>query len=231
VQWVQNLEGFISATTWDDLQEDFSEDEFKGCDCILAIDLGGKFDLLSYTLTFLKDDKYYVIPRFLLPENTIQKNAKYNKNFVAWTSAGLIRTCSGSVIDRNWLKEEISNDLEMFDVKCVVIDDYQSEDLTQWFQEEKGLDVIAVRTWVYAEISPLVAQFEKLIKSKKIVHDGNDLLKHCVISANLKHDNSGRVRPDKKNGKSKIDSLVCMIITQQAKEVLENVDDWIGIMF
>lgn len=228
--WVASVDSFINSQTWYQNAEEFTEDDLKDLPCIMAIDYGGRYDLLSYVLLFIKDDTFYVIPKYMLPENVIgKKMMAENKNYKSWQDAKLIKTCPGDVIDFDVFHQYLKEDIEKYDIKNIVVDDFQMEPTRQWIENEMNKDVYTLKTWLFNEISPYTSQFEKLIKEGKIKHNNNPILNWNVESLTIKMNDHGLIRPDKK-GAGKIDGAVALILSLVG---IEQIDDgnFLGIDF
>ena len=230
-QWVGAVDAFIAPETWGQASEQFTEEDFYGCDVIGGFDFGGRWDLLAWVWLAMKDEKFYVIPRFGLPEAIVHRKAKQeSKDYLGWSRIGLIRTCKGEVIDLAWWHQQIEEDLKLFNVQAVCIDDYNLESTRQWLEEEKGIDVVTVKTWLFGDISPLTSQFEAMVKDKTIVHNNNPVLNWNMESLTIKTDDAGRIKPDKRKGTAKIDGAVATIVSLAGLEYLTNGNDFCGVL-
>lgn len=230
-QWVGSMESFINPTDWGNCYENFKEEDLYGLPAVWSCDFGGKYDLLAWTILVPKDGKIYVLPRQAYPENVLIRKAKTEySEYIGWKASGHIKTCPGDVIDREWFKELIDEDLKRFRIQYAAIDPFNMEDVRQWLECERSIPVIEVNTNTYPIISPLTLQFEKYVKDQTIRHNNNPVYNWAIQCMTVKSDDSNRIKPDKKSGRQKIDPVVSTIVGLDAVKELLEVGDWCGVV-
>lgn len=116
----------------------------------------------------------------------------------------LLRLCGWS-IDKDGALHNLHNG---YNVKCIVVDPAQMNDMVQRFRRHR----IA---WIreFGQVAERVAadnDFLKLVQEKRIVHDGNQLLRRHISNADRKLDmESKKLRITKRHDSLKIDLAVC----------------------
>lgn len=228
-RWVSSLNAFIHFQTWEQCKEEFSEADFYGDDVVMAVDWGGRHDLLSWCLMAKRDNKYYVLPRFALPKKIIDRKVKQDStDYLGWAQAGLVHVCDGDTIDLAWWHDLLEDDLQHFNVKTVAIDDYNLESTRQWLEEEKCIDVVTVKTNMYTQMNLLTNRFEAMVQEQQIAHNGNEMMDWNIKSMTIRTDANGQIKPDKKSGK--IDGCIAMIVSLAAIEYIEQANDFCGVI-
>ncbi len=230
-QFVGSLKQYLNLDLFKKCYTPIPESDFYGSDGIIGLDMGGRYDLLSWVITLEKDGLIYSYPRFALPEGVLEKKSKSeNKNYAAWLQAGYLKTCRGDVIDYDWVRDEIQDDLNQFNIKAFCMDDYKIESLRQWLETDKYIDCILINTNQYNQIDPLVRQYEALIKANQIRFPENPLLEWNCENLTCKMNDAQFLKPDKQKGSGKIDGIVATMVSLLGLDILREKSDFCGVV-
>nr|DAI32686.1 MAG TPA: Large Terminase [Caudoviricetes sp.] len=190
------------------------DSEFNGCECYGGLDLSSVSDLTVYSLCFEKNGNYYFKHRFFIPSGQVQNKYENDSiNFQEWINKGLVIPTPGQTIDYDFVIEYIKKDSQIFRIKEICFDPWQSKLVINKLNDE-------LPNITYIEFAQNLKNFSEPTKNyeKKVldghVIDSNPIarwnLKNCVI----KVDPSGNYKPLKSNKSStqRIDGIITSIM-------------------
>lgn len=204
---------FISQPTWQGCRDEFTEDDLIGMPCHCGIDLARRHDLAAVVYVFTSDDKYYLLPRFFLPEQLAKKKEMQdNVPYTTWASQGLLILTDGDVIDYSEIRKTINADDKKFSIQQCGFDPWNAELLcNQQLRLEDGINCVEVRQSIVSMGQP-TNQFDKLLREKRIRHNNNPILNWMAANLTVREDSNGNVMPDKKHSTARIDGITAAII-------------------
>lgn len=190
------------------------ENEFKSCECYGGLDLSSVSDLTVYSLCFERNGDYYFKHRYFIPSEQIQK--KYEKdsiNFQDWINKGLVIPTPGQTIDYDFVIEYIKKDSQIFRIKELCFDPWQSKLVINKLNDELP-DI------TYIEFAQNLKNFAEPTKNyeKKVldgrVIDSNPIARWNLRNCEIKVDPSGNYKPLKSNKSStqRIDGIITSIM-------------------
>ena len=211
--WVGAAEQWLGTKTWEDCYEDYDDDTLKGKKCYLGLDLARKGDLASYCLVFPVEDSFYLLPRFFIPSEAAQKKEKTDKvPYPQWARDGVITLTSGDVIDYGYIRKQINEDAEKFNIVEIGYDPWNAELLcNQQLGDLDGFRVVEVKQTM-VQMGPATGRFEKLVLENKVHHNGNEPLTWCVSNCVVREDHNRNIMVDKRRSTARIDGAVAAII-------------------
>lgn len=201
------------------------ETEFVDCECYGGLDLSSVSDLTVYSLCFEKNGAYYFKHRYFIPSEQIQ--SKYEKdsiNFQEWINKGLVIPTPGQTIDYDFVIEYIKNDSQIFRIKELCFDPWQSKLVINKLNDELP-DI------TYIEFAQNLKNFAEPTKNyeKKVldgcVIDANPIARWNLRNCEIKVDPSGNYKPLKSNKSStqRIDGIITSIMAlSRACNAIEN---------
>ena len=194
-------------------------DDFKGCYCVIGIDLSRTTDLTSAVVVIQKNEDLYVFGKMWLPSEKIEEaSIRDNLPYKIYVQRGLLAPSGDNVVDYNdcfmWCRELV----EKYRLYPQVIgyDRYNASYLTQQLDEYgfKCDDVVQG-----FNLSPVINEVGGLIKDGKMHFGDNDLLKVHFYDTALKFSaEKERCKIVKLTSTSHIDgvaSLLCAMTTRQ----------------
>ena len=99
-RWVNMRDsGYMNMEKWNNAEEVFTLEKFRGMDCTLGVDLSTKIDLTSICFEFCVDGTYYVYQHSFMPEERF--NARLQEAmfpFDLWLEQGFLTVCEGATI-------------------------------------------------------------------------------------------------------------------------------------
>lgn len=205
--------GWMGLDFWDLCKGKVDAKRLLGRPCYGGLDLSSKQDLTAFVLLFPPDainKKWQVLPYFWLPEDTIQERFELDKvKYPEWVDKGLVYTTPGNVIDYDFIEKFILDLRSQYDIREIGFDSWNAMQ-TAVNLENEGLKMVEVRQGAKSMSSPM-KEIEQLVRGRKLVHDGHEVMRWNVGNVQVKMDENENIRPVKGKGIERIDGLVAMI--------------------
>lgn len=187
--WVDQQFSWIYNEDWMKNKVDaIPMDKFTKYGAYAGLDLSTTTDLSAYAILSEPDENMerYLKIWLFCPKDTIEKRSKEDRvPYQYWADQGYIIATTGNVIDYFVISDIIKSTFHEHKVIRLEYDRYNATQLIQELQEE-GLNVSEFSQAI-GTISAPTKEFEKLVYSGKIKHDGNPalswMLASCVIYA------------------------------------------------
>lgn len=187
--WVDQQFDWIPSEVWNKNKvATIPMEKFTNFGAYAGLDLSTTTDLSAYAILSEPDDfgdRYLKIWLFC-PKDTIEKRSKEDRvPYQYWADKGYIIATPGNVIDYFVIADSIKSTFHEHKVIRLEYDRYNATQLIQELQES-GLNVSEFSQAI-GTISAPTKEFEKLVYSGKVKHDGNPalawMLASCVIYA------------------------------------------------
>ena len=202
--------------------------------CVGGIDLSRTTDLTACVAVIEKGSKLYVLARFFLPAEKLEKaTARDGLPYAIYVQRGLLQLSGENFVDYHdcfrWFQELVEQ-YQILPLK-VGYDRYSSQYLVQ-DMEQYGFQMDDV--FQGYNLTPVIRETEGLMKDAVFDIGDNDLLKVHLLNVALKTDlESGRSKPVKLSTNDHIDGAVALLdaMTVRQKyygeigEQLKNEDD------
>jgi phage terminase large subunit-like protein len=187
--WVDQQFSWIFNEDWmKNKVDEIPLEKFTKFGSYAGLDLSTTTDLSAYAILSEPDeyDERYLKIFLFCPKDTIAKRSKEDRvPYQYWADEGYIIATPGNVIDYFVISDIIKQTFHEHKVIRLEYDRYNATQLIQELQEE-GLNVSEFSQAI-GTISAPTKEFEKLVYSGKIKHDGNPalawMLASCVIYA------------------------------------------------
>lgn len=187
--WVDQQFSWIFNEDWTKNKVDeIPMDKFTKYGAYAGLDLSTTTDLSAYAILSEPDElgERYLKIWLFCPKDTIEKRSKEDRvPYQYWADQGYIIATPGNVIDYFVIADIIKSTYNEHKVIRLEYDRYNATQLIQELQES-GLNVSEFSQAI-GTISAPTKEFEKLVYSGKIKHDGNPalawMLASCVIYA------------------------------------------------
>jgi len=223
--WTNAAVAWANMIAWDQCADPaLTENDFKGEQCVIGLDLAAKIDLAARVKLFARTidgvTHYYVFAQFYLPEATIfdGRNASYG----TWHADNWITGTPGEVIDFERIQSDILQDATDHVILDVAYDPWQALKLASELAA-KDVPVIEYRPTV-ANFSPAMKEIDALIRQRRLHHNGNPVLRWNVSCCEVAEDFKGNIFPrkDRDNPLQKIDGLIALLMAMGRRMVLES---------
>lgn len=208
----QNDVAWVDMSKWDEcgkLPVDLAS--LEGRDCWGGLDLSSTTDVSAFVLVFPDDPGYIVAPFFWIPgDNAIQRERRDRVPYLTWARQGLIELTEGNVVDYDVLRAQIGELSKRFRIKGIMADRWNASQLTTQLMGD-GLHVELFGQG-YSSMNSPTKELEKLIKSVKLSHGGQAVLRWMASNLTVEVDAAGNVKPSKAKSTERIDGMVALIM-------------------
>lgn len=189
-------------------------EKIKGRVCFGGLDLSSTTDITAFVLVFPPipgDDKYYVLPYFWLPEETLDlKVRRDHVPYDIWQSQGYLLTTEGNVIHYGFIEKFIKELGQDYNIQEIAFDRWGA---VQMVQNLEGLGFTVVPFGQgFKDMSPPTKELMKLALEKRIAHGGHPVLSWMMDNIHIRTDPAGNIKSDKAKSTEKIDGAVALIM-------------------
>jgi phage terminase large subunit-like protein len=172
---------------------------------LLGGDFASKHDIVALMQLFvLPEEKYALFGKYYLPEDTI--NLPENQHYQNWERTGWLTKTPGSITDLEYLTNDAEEMMKQCNVEEMVCDPNRAWGVFPQLQK-RGLPVVEYRNTVMFMSEP-TKQLDALIRSGRIVHNGDPVLAWAISNVTAKLDKKDNVYPNKDTARNKIDPVV-----------------------
>jgi len=213
-QWTDSASAYIPVAEWDHCREQFHPDDLLGRDCFGGLDLADTTDLAAFVLFFPPNsdgETGKVLPFFWIPgDNLHDRCLKDQVPYESWARDGFINTTPGNVIDHDAIEAKILQLRDLYNIREIAFDRWGAVRISSHLQDA-GIKMVQF-PGDFASMSIPTKDLLHQVLSKRIAHDGHPVLRWNIASLIVKIDGGGRVRPDKKKSREKIDGVVALVM-------------------
>lgn len=213
-QWVKQAVRWMPMEKWDACNFAFDSSELEGRVCYGGLDLSSTTDITAFVLVFPpidEDDKYYILPFFWLPEDTLPLRVRRDHvPYDVWERQGFLLTTEGNVVHYGFIENFIEELGQRFNIREIAFDRWGA---VQMSQNLEGLGFTMVQFGQgYKDMSPPTKELMRLTLNKMIAHSGHPVLRWMMDNIFIKRDPAGNIKPDKEKSTEKIDGAVALIM-------------------
>lgn len=205
---------WLPVETWIANNIEYEEDELAGLTASSGLDLSTKSDITALVHLFHPrddNDVWRVKAHFWIPgENMKDREDRDQVPYSQWVREGYVRATPGNTIDYSSIAAQITGDVSRYDIKDVGCDPWSLEFLRQTIDPD-GERLIEY-PMNFKNFSEPMKQLEVLLKSKRIAHNGNPVLRWMFGNIAIRTDENENIRPSKKHSTGRIDGMVALIM-------------------
>jgi phage terminase large subunit-like protein len=213
-QWVKQSVRWMPMETWEKCAHPVDPEKLKGRVCFGGLDLSSTIDITAFVLVFPPipgDDKYYVLPYFWLPEETLDLRVRRDHvPYDIWQQQGHLLTTEGNVIHYGFIEKFIEDLNTEYHIKEIAFDRWGAVQMVQNL-EGAGFTVVPFGQG-FKDMSPPTKELMKLTLEGKIAHGGHPVLSWMIDNIYVQTDPAGNIKPDKAKSMEKIDGAVASIM-------------------
>ena len=213
-QWVKQDVRWMPMDKWDACKVDFGERDLEGRTCYAGLDLSSTSDLTALVLVFppeSDEDKYFVLPYFWLPEETIDLRVKRDHvQYDVWARQGFLNTTEGNVVHYGFIEQFICELGEKFRIAEISFDRWNATFLTQRLDED-GFTMVQFGQG-FSSLSSPTKELMKLVLEKRLAHNGHKVLRWNMDNVFVEQDSAGNLKPSKRKSTEKIDGVVGLVM-------------------
>lgn len=216
-QWVEAETPWISSSVWFGCQDDgFDNSLLIGRRCWAGLDLSSTQDLTALALVFEPDgsDEFWRLRVwFWLPGDGLHDKADKDRvPYLAWRDAGNLEALPGRAINKLAVAKRLSEISALYDLQEVGYDRWRIEDFKALLDQEGiSLPLISFGQG-FKEMAPAVDEFERMLLSGTVRHDGNPVMTWCAANAVVVTDPAGNRKVAKEKATGRVDGVVAAIM-------------------
>lgn len=194
---------------------DFNPDEDL---CTVGIDLASVSDLCAVSALVYKDEKYYFKSWAFVPESCLNPSNSNCELYRRWKREGYLQVTNGNVTDYDYILDLLGNKFPLT-ISSIAYDQYNATQFVIQGQSQFGLNFEPYSQSIFNFNRP-TREFERLLKSGKVVLDYNPITLWCFSNCVLKHEpscdnvkpiKSGSGKSEKKSGQNKVDLVISLL--------------------
>lgn len=212
-QIVQAEHKWINLNDWDACKGVIPEySVLKTLETYAGLDLSENMDMTALVLLHYdpKNEFIYVEPYFYLPHSVLLDTTKRLHNqYLNWYHQGLIKTIEGKTIKHRIVKEDILKLNEKYNIRDMGIDPFMAIQLAEELTDNgiKNQKFIQSHGWYTVPCKGL----ETEIAEKRLVTDGNPILRWMADNSVLDIDASGKCMLSKQKSNDKVDGIAALL--------------------
>lgn len=178
--------------------------------CFAGLDLASTTDIAALVLFWPETGS--LVPWFWIPSDSATARERRDRvPYLTWGRQDLVTLTPGNVIDYTFIRQQINEVCETYEVQAIGYDPWNAQMLAQQLQDEDGLPLEKFRQG-YISMNEPSKYFESLMMKGDLKHGGNEVLRWMASNATAKTDPSGNIKPDKQKSTEKIDGIVASIM-------------------
>ena len=205
-EWVGARTAWMNMLAWQRQKRSLQVEDFRGCPCWVGVDLASKLDVAALVMLFEKGGELFVVPRFYVPESTLEDNPRY----LRYVTEGAMVSTPGDITDYGFIEEELRQVAAIADVRDIAFDPTQASYLMTRLQQET-LPVIEYPQ-VLRNMSEPMKEVEARVISQRLWHDGNPAMTWMMGNVVAHLDAKEHIYPRKEKRENKIDGVVALIM-------------------
>ncbi len=207
-QWTASETRWLDVKVWDECKALLG---LEGRDCYGGLDLSSTTDLTAFSMCFPDNDEYHIRTHFWLPADNINDREKRDRvPYQQWARDGWLTLTPGNVVDYDYIIRDMVEYRAQYRINEVAFDRWGAEKLRQQLTD---LGFVMVEFGQgYKSMSPPTKEFERLVLSQKLHHDGNPILRWNLDNTVVSTDPAGNVKPNKQAATQRIDGVVSSIM-------------------
>lgn len=213
-QWVKQAIRWMPMEKWDNCKVNIEWKELEGRACYAGLDLSSTNDLTSLVLVFppmYENEPYKVLPFFWIPDDSLERRViKDHVPYDNWKREGHLFTTEGNVIHYEAIENFIGELSNKYNIREIAYDRWGATQVSQ--NLEKAGFVVVPFGQGFASMSPPCKELFTFVQQKKIVHDGNPVLRWNFDNVTIRTDPAGNIKPDKEKSTERIDGVVATIM-------------------
>ncbi|WP_280441065.1 terminase large subunit [Nocardia brasiliensis] len=214
----KQAERYLDIAAWDRNASIVDEERLRGCECWGGLDLGATSDLTALCWVFPDAERggYELLWRIWTPEDNLAALDKRTAGGASvWVRRGVLLTTPGNVADYDYIRATIKADAELFDVREIAYDRWNSTQLVNDLMSD-GAPMVTMGQG-YASMSSPTKELQRLVllgteDAPILRHGGNPAVRWMVDNFAVAMDPAGNVKPHKAAAADKIDAVVALIM-------------------
>lgn len=207
-QWLSSQDIWINNDILLDSTKEVKLEDFSDYTGFVGIDLASVSDLTALSIMIPKEDKYYFKTFYYLPQTALSNNSNCEL-YKNWKKKGYLTITPGNVTDYDYVLTDLIKSSKIVPIMSVAYDSYNATQFAINATEQNlPLEPYSQALWSFNRPTK---EFERLIKSGKVIIDNNEITRYCFSNVSLKSDHNENVKPVKLESMQKIDGVIAML--------------------
>ena len=197
-----------------------------GLKCWGGLDLASVSDMTALVMCYPENGGYHVRGHYFLPSDTVHQVLDREPSHIYRTFLELpnVHLTDGNVTDYASIRRKVSGVMNKpegqvveesslmhtYNVQKIAFDRYNSTQIAIDLVDD-GVPLVPFGQGFVSMSSP-TKQLEVLVRTGKLWHDGDPVLRWALGNVELKMDPAGNIKADKQKSGGKIDPIVAMIM-------------------
>lgn len=210
--WGVRERQWIEPEAWEACGRSFKLQAFKGLPLYLGLDLSANNDLTALAfVTGSREEGFRAGFRFYLPKDSIERaEIRDRVPYREWAALGWITLTPGRVIDYGFIRQEILEIAEGFDLRLLLADPFNAFQFCTELERDHEIPVKLLRQG-YLSLSSPTKELERAIRGRIFEHDSNPIAAWNMRNAIVVKDAGGNIKLDKQKGQNKIDGAAALV--------------------
>ena len=211
-QWVNAVNTWIPAERWRACNERIDEAVLLGEPCWCGLDLASVSDLAVLVLLFPRpENKFAVLARCYIGRESAAKRERTDKvPYTAWERKGFITFTDGEITDYDAIRRDIVDLKSKYQIREIGYDRFGATQLATQLEAE-GLKMVQFgQGW--QSMSPPAKELERLIISRRLIHNDNPVAAEHVLNAVAITDAADNLKIDKSKANKRIDFVAALLM-------------------
>ena len=206
--WCQGEQQWIKRDSW--LKCAGIVDTMPQDDLIIGLDLSSSNDLTAIGMLFPRDNHFQFMGRYYIPESLLKLSENKNAHiYQKWVQDGHLIATSGDTIDYDYIKNDILELAQEYNLISVAYDPWNATYLTTQLIGE-GITVEKAIPG-FRTMSPASKELEVYTSLQRLTHDNNPVMNWAVSNVVMETDAAGNIKPTKAKSPNKIDPAIGLI--------------------
>ena len=216
-EWVDAEVAAIPRSAWEACEDQkFDKARLHGRRCWAALDLSSTTDLTALALLFEpdEDDEFWrLVVHFWRPgDDLADKEDRDKVPYRVWRDQGFLNVTPGRAIDKRAVVAKVAEIVADYDLQEMAYDRWRIEDLLRILNEE-GIELNMVKFGQgFQDMAPAVDEFEILLVSRTLRHDGNPVLRWNAANAVYETDHAKNRKVSKDKSTGRVDGIVAAVM-------------------
>ena len=219
--WQQVANAWLKGADWLACGDQWVEDEFRGYEASIGMDLSKTQDMSALTVT-IDDDGLKRQKSWVFTTESFVRDNQDKANFRQWVRDGHLIEIPGNTIRNSFIKKQFAALTELFDVRCLVYDKTYAQDFVEWCEEEHaGVECVEFPQG-YGTMARPIDDYEAAVVEREVSHDNNPCVNWQAGNCQSKDSDRGRLLAKPIRGDvRKIDAMVTSVMSYWGATALD----------
>jgi phage terminase large subunit-like protein len=217
---------WIPLPEWTACKANFTAESLRGRRCFGALDLSGtgRRDFTALVLAFEIGETVQILPFFWALENGLLEAERRDRvPYMKWAKDGLLLGVPGRIFDYDFIAQKIAELSTQYDIAEIAVDPWNIDKMVASIDETGANVRFRKHGMQFHDMGPAILAAEDLILSRRLQHNGNEILAWHIDNVMVVPDANGNCKFDKRKATGRIDGAVCLamvsdLVTAQVEE-------------